>query len=251
MPPEIARSLPPYMQVLAHLREQIVSGRLVEGDTVPSERQLAVDWGISRGTAAKVLNELRHEKLVTAKQGSGTVVASRAALHHSPSDRLRSAEATGRIYPPGHYAKILSAGLGAAPARVALALGIEEGDVVIRRQRVTYNESDAPVSASTSWFVSELGERVPQLLQVERVVGGTPKAIEEQAGWSWQDGQDLVGARLATEEEADLLGIAELPVALLVGYNSLFDAEGKVIEYGEYLTHGDRFTCYTYRRPRD
>jgi hypothetical protein len=43
--------------------------------------------------------------------------------------------------------------------------------------------------------VAELGDRVPQLLQTERVVGGTPKAIEEHAGWSWQDGQDLVGAR--------------------------------------------------------
>ncbi|MEU3753056.1 GntR family transcriptional regulator [Streptomyces olivoreticuli] len=251
MSPEIARSLPPYMQVLTHLREQIVSGRLAEGDTVPSERQLAADWGISRATAAKVLNELRHEKLVTAKQGSGTVVASRATLHHSPSDRLQSAETTGRIYPPGHYAKILSAGLEPAPARVALALGVEEGEDVIRRRRVTYGGDGVPVSASTSWFVAELGEQVPKLLQCERVVGGTPKAIEEYAGWSWQDGQDLVGARLATEEEADLLGITELPVALLVGYNSLFDAEGKVIEYGEYFTHGDRFTCYTYRRPRD
>ncbi|MFF7098436.1 GntR family transcriptional regulator [Streptomyces rubradiris] len=250
MPPEITHSLPPYMQVLNHLRDQIVSGQLAEGDTVPSERQLAADWGISRSTASKVLNELRHENLVIPKQGAGTIVSARATLHHSPSDRFHAAETTGRIYPPGHYAKILSAEVQPAPARVALALGVEEGADVIRRQRVTYND-DAPVSSSTSWFLAELGDRVPQLLQTERVVGGTPKAIEEHAGWSWQDGQDLIGARVATDEEADLLGITERPAALLVGYNSLFDTEGTVIEYGEYISHGDRYTCYTYRRPRD
>ncbi|RLU90519.1 hypothetical protein CTZ27_21610 [Streptomyces griseocarneus] len=251
MPPEIAHSLPPYMQVLNHLRDRIVSGRLAEGDTVPSERQLAADWGISRATAAKVLKELRHENLVTPKQGAGTVVTSRATLHHSPAERFQAAETTGRIYPRGHYAKILSADIQAAPERVALALGLEEGADVIRRQRVTFGEDDTPVSSSTSWFAAELGERVPQLLRTERIVGGTPKAIEEHAGWSWQDGQDLVGARVATDEEAELLGITERPAALLVGYNSLFDAEGTVIEYGEYITHGDRYTCYAYKRPRD
>ncbi|ARZ72553.1 hypothetical protein SMD11_6977 [Streptomyces albireticuli] len=120
-----------------------------------------------------------------------------------------------------------------------------------RRQRVSYNEDNSPVSASTSWFKADLGEQVPQLLQTEWIIGGTPKAIEEQTGWAWQDGQDLVGARIATDEEAELLHITERPAALLVGYNSLFDADGAVIEYGEYLTHGDRYTRYTYQRPRD
>ncbi|WP_449475224.1 GntR family transcriptional regulator [Streptomyces abikoensis] len=251
MSPEIERSLPAYMQVLTHLREQIVSGTLSEGDTVPSERQLAADWGISRATAAKVLSELRHENLVIPRQGSGTVVAARASLHHSPAERFKSAQATGRIYPRGHYAKILSAGIAPAPERVALALGITENQDAIRRQRVSYSEDDAPVSSSISWFLAELADEVPELLITERIIGGTPAAIEARAGWSWQDGQDLVGARIATDKEADLLGITERPAALLVGYNSLFDAEGKVIEYGEYITHGDRFTCYTFQRPRD
>jgi DNA-binding GntR family transcriptional regulator len=96
-----------------------------------------------------------------------------------------------------------------------------------------------------------LAEPVPSLLQADRIIGGTPKAIEDQAGWRWEDGQDLVGARVATDSEAELLGITQRPAALLVGYNSLFDAEGRTIEYGEYASHGDRLTRYTYARPRD
>jgi DNA-binding GntR family transcriptional regulator len=68
MSPEIERPLPPYMQVVTHLRDQIVNGTLAEGATVPSERQLTADWGISRSTATKVLAELRHEGLVISHQ---------------------------------------------------------------------------------------------------------------------------------------------------------------------------------------
>ncbi|MFH8405601.1 GntR family transcriptional regulator [Streptomyces sp. NPDC018019] len=247
--PEIERSLPPYKQVLTYLREQIISGELAEGDTVPSERQLAADWGISRATATKVLGELRHENLVEPRQGVGTVVTARGQ-HQSPSDRFRSADVTGRIYPSGQYAKILSAGLVPAPERVALALGIEEGAQAVCRRRVTCDET-GPVSASTSWFAAELADAVPALLESERIPGGTPGAIEEATGRAWEDGQDLVSARIATDEEAELLGITERPAALLVGYNSLFDAEGNVIEYGEYLSVGSRLTRYAYQRSRD
>ncbi|RSO50678.1 protein KorA [Streptomyces sp. WAC 06725] len=228
----------------------MLSGELAEGDVVPSERQLVTDWSISRATATKVLNELRHEHLVAPRQGVGTVATARRTQHHSPSDRFRSADVTGRIYPPGQYAKILSAGLVPAPERVALALGIEEGAQAVCRRRVTYNES-GPVSASTSWFAAELADAVPALLATERIPGGTPGAIEAATGRLWNDGVDLLGARMAADEEAELLGLTERPAALLVVYNTLSDAEGNVIEYGEYLSSGDRLTRYTYQRPRD
>ncbi|MFE9384846.1 hypothetical protein ACFYMO_16700 [Streptomyces sp. NPDC007025] len=91
---------------------------------------------------------------------------------------------------------------------------------------------------------------MPSLVQAERIIGGTPKAIEEQAGWAWEDGQDLVGARVATDEEAEFLGIRSRPAALFVGYSSLFDAEGR-IEYDEYRSDGNRLTRYTCARPHD
>ncbi|MFI0262552.1 GntR family transcriptional regulator [Streptomyces sp. NPDC017056] len=204
----------------------------------------------SAGYSAAGSCELRHENLVEPRQGIGTVVTARHTQHHSPSDRVRSADVTGRIYPPGQYAKILSAELRPAPERVALALGIEEGAQVICRRRVTCDES-GPVSVSTSWFAGELARAVPALLATERIPGGTPGAIEEATGRVWNDGQDLVGVRIATDEEAELLGITERPAALFIGYNSLFDEESEVIEYGEYLSAGDRLTRYAYQRPRD
>lgn len=250
MSPEIDRPLPPYLQVVNHLRDRIVTGQLAEGAAVLSERQLAEEWGISRATATKVLGVLRAEGLVTSRQGTGTVVTARAGLHHSAADRARTMQTTGRIYPPGQYAKILSAGLAPAHERAAEALGIEPGQEAIRRQRVTCNE-DGPVSASASWFSAELAETVPQLLVAERIPGGTPQAIEDATGWAWTHTEEVIHSRIATDEDAELLGITTRPAALLVGYNRLVDAEGRVVEYGEYISHGDRATRYTSSRPRD
>lgn len=247
--PEIDRPLPPYMQVVNDLRARIVRGELAEGDTVPSERQIAEDWGISRATATKVLASLRSEGLVESLQGIGTVVRARAQLHHSPADRLQTMSKTGRIYPPGQHAVIKSAGLAPAPVHVAEALGIAEGAEAIRRYRVTHNE-DGPVSSSISWFHAELAEAVPALLQAERIPGGTPGAIEQATGRAWVDGQDQIGAKNASAEEADALGVAE-GTALVVGRNTTRDAEGEVIEFGEYLASGDRWSIYSYVRTRD
>ncbi|MCX4682499.1 GntR family transcriptional regulator [Streptomyces sp. NBC_01433] len=247
--PEIDRPIPPYMQVVNDLRARIVGGELAEGDTVPSERQIAEDWGISRATATKVLASLRSEGLVESLQGIGTVVRARASLHHSPADRLRTMTKTGRIYPPGQYAVIKSAGLAPAPAHVAEALGIAEGAQAIRRHRVTHNE-DGPVSSSVSWFHAELADAVPSLLEAERIPGGTPGAIEQATGRSWIEGQDQIGAKNATAEEAEALGLAE-GAALIVGRNTTRDAEGGVIEYGEYMSAGDRWSTYSYTRTQD
>lgn len=247
--PEIDRPIPPYLQVVNSLRARIVRGELAEGDTVPSERQIAEDWGISRATATKVLAALRSEGLVESRQGIGTVVQARARLHHSPADRLQTMSKTGRIYPPGQYAVIKSAGLAPAPAHVAEALGIAEGAQAIRRYRVTHNE-DGPVSSSISWFAAELAEAVPALLEAERIPGGTPGAIEQATGRAWVDGKDQIGAKNADTEEAEALGVAE-GTALIVGRNTTRDAEGEVIEFGEYLTTGDRWSVYTYTRSQD
>ena len=60
------------------LREAVRSGRLVSGTRLPSSRSLAADLGIARNTVADAYAELVAEGWLTAQQGSGTRVATRA-----------------------------------------------------------------------------------------------------------------------------------------------------------------------------
>ncbi|PRH80931.1 GntR family transcriptional regulator, partial [Streptomyces solincola] len=61
------------------LREAVRSGRLAPGARLPSSRGLAADLGIARNTVADAYAELTAEGWLTARQGSGTRVARRAA----------------------------------------------------------------------------------------------------------------------------------------------------------------------------
>jgi DNA-binding GntR family transcriptional regulator len=240
--PEIERPEPPYLQVVRHIREQIQDGRLPEGSTIPSARQITKDWDISLATATKVLAALRSEGLVRAVVGVGTVVT---APTPSPHGHLVSMNQTGRIYPRGNYARILASELVPAPNSVAEALGVAPGAPVIRRHRVTFRGED-PLSVSTSWFDGSLADTAPLLLAAERLTQGTPRYIQEMTGRKVVRGRDNIKARIVSPDEAALLNI-EPGTAVLQGANTYIDAEGDVIEFGEYVAPGDLGWSYEYQ----
>jgi GntR family transcriptional regulator/MocR family aminotransferase len=67
------------------LREAVRSGRLAPGTRLPPYRSLAADLGVARNTVADAYAELVAEGWLTARQGSGTRVAERAAPPGAPA----------------------------------------------------------------------------------------------------------------------------------------------------------------------
>lgn len=67
--------LPLYKQVEKHVTQLIVEQRWKPGDMLPSEFQLASEFGVSQGTVRKALNTLTDAKILTRKQGLGTFVS--------------------------------------------------------------------------------------------------------------------------------------------------------------------------------
>lgn len=68
--------LPIYAQIKEQVKEQILSGELVENETLPSLRQLAKDLKISVLTTTRAYNELEEEGFITSRQGKGFFVMS-------------------------------------------------------------------------------------------------------------------------------------------------------------------------------
>jgi DNA-binding GntR family transcriptional regulator len=232
---------PPYLQVVTALKARIISGELQHGDALPSVRELAAQYEISTATAQKVHRTLKAEGLAEARQGSATTVSTRRTLHRTAADRLESALQTGRIYTDGEYAVITAASLAEPPEWVADLLGTE--GPAVRRERVTNNRDAQPVSASISWFASELAETVPALLVRDRIVGGTPSAIEAATGRRAVATEEATTAASATEEQAALLGVdAGAPV--LLSRNVYVDSEGETIEVGESVAPAGRWRVH-------
>lgn len=246
MTPRVERLDPPYLQIVAQIRQQILDGKLQDGDTIPSARQISKDWGVALATATKVLSALRADGLVEGVPGKGTVVRLKDSAWYTPKDRFSSVERTGRIYAPGEYAKIVSSEVVKASDSISDALGVRAGTRVIRRHRVAFNADDNPVSASVSWFAGTLAKQAPKLLEAERMPQGTAAYIADMTGRRAVNGRDQLAARGATKQDAKDLGV-KVGSPVLVGHNWLYDTNGDVIEYGEFVRIPDRWSSYDYR----
>jgi DNA-binding GntR family transcriptional regulator len=243
--PTIDRPEPPYMQVVRHIRDEIISRRLAEGATVSSARQIAAEWDIALATATKALATLRAEGLVRGVPGVGTVVVAQSSVHRSARDRSTSVHRSGRIYPPGHYARVRAAELVPAPERVADMLGLNIGVPVIRRRRTTYDDTHQPVSTSISWFDGALASSCPALLVTEWIRQGTSGYIQTQTGRAVTAGYDQVAASAASAQDAEELGV-EPGSPVLLTHNRWVDDHGAVLEYGQSISPPNRWALYEY-----
>ncbi|WP_327190061.1 GntR family transcriptional regulator [Streptomyces xinghaiensis] len=228
--PRIEEAQPKYLQIAHHIRDQILRGDLRPGDEVPSERQLANDWGVSRPTAARSLEALSHQGLVEKRQGSGTYVRG-LAVNRRARELYGRAKQTGKIYTPGEYAVITSAGWLEAPDYVAEALSLAPGSRAVHRRRVTKDQS-GPITLSTSWFGPDVGERAPKLRDPDRIREGTLMYVENQTGRQGSYAEDRMCARLATEDEAADLEL-EAGSAVLIVHHVVYDLQDRPLEFAE------------------
>lgn len=226
--PEIQQALPKYVQIAAHIRDQIVRGDLQPGDEVASERELAASWSVARPTAARALEVLRVQGLVTSRQGAGTFVNDVNAVPRA-RERYARADAPGGMYGAGESIEFVANDVVAAPPHVAEALDLPSEGQAIRRMRLLRGRERRPIELSTSWFRPELAETAPRLLEAERLIGGTAKYLAEVTGRSTAYARDQVAARLAQPEECQLL---ELPnvAAVLVYRLVVFSADDRAIQ---------------------
>ena len=228
----------PYVQIIEHFRQEIRSGRLQDGDMLPSGREIAQQFGVSLATAAKVATGLQALGLVTPRPGAGTMVTA----PRPPADRARGGPllitlATRTPARPGDKARVLEAGLVEAPQTVAAQLGVEPMTQVIRRRQATVRDG-VTAAVLTSWFPAALGETVPDLLRKTRLAG-------EITGYEPAWGEDWVSARPPTSAEAREFGIKRGSPVVVV-HSRRFGADDGVLEYSELTARADTRVEYRY-----
>ena len=70
--------LPVYRRLENEVKRHIADRRLKRHDRLPSESQLAAEYGVSIGTVRKALNNLVTEKIIYRRHGQGTFVSPRS-----------------------------------------------------------------------------------------------------------------------------------------------------------------------------
>ncbi|BDZ44195.1 FadR/GntR family transcriptional regulator [Naasia aerilata] len=72
--PPLRRAETAATTIAAHLERLIATGTVPPGSKLPSERELAATWSVSRSTLREAMSELEHKRLLERTPGRGTLV---------------------------------------------------------------------------------------------------------------------------------------------------------------------------------
>ncbi|MET7368356.1 GntR family transcriptional regulator [Streptomyces sp. NPDC005566] len=225
-----------YEEIAESLRARIAAGEFAPGVTIPSGRELAEQWDVSRATAIKAVDVLRNDGVVVAKQGTGFVVTETPVARPAGARRAGSARILGGM----PFTRIREPDWAEPSVRVAGALGISSGVLALRRIRVHQLPDGTPHSCVEAWFPPEIAEVAPRLADTAPIAEGTTRYVRRQTGRSPAEGVDITTVRLATETEAGRLGISvTTPVAVLL--HTAHDQDGLPLVCEEGVTPSSLF----------
>lgn len=120
----MTKLLPLYAQLADTLKNKIYSGAYAMGDSLPSEREMALQYGISHFTVRKALDVLERDGVIIRMQGKGTFVKSPQLTVDLQSMGSFSSIARGRN--SSVRSRILYSGIRKAKFKYAHIFGIDE-----------------------------------------------------------------------------------------------------------------------------
>lgn len=231
-----------HARIASALRDQIVSGELRVGDTLPSEAQLGVAWNASRGPVRHALATLKTEGFVESAQGRATTVRSRQLTQRVDTflPFSRWAKEFGRT-PSGNTIEISRR---RASTEAAQALHIERGEPVIELVRLRLLDG-VPTMLEHSTFIERVGR---QLFDFGLDDGSITDFLRER-GVTYHAVIQVLDAVAADAQDASLLGV-ELGGPLLRQRRTASDVDGTIFEYSDDRYRPDLVTfSVAYLRP--
>lgn len=224
--------VPVWAQIEESLAARIAGGELRVGDRLPSERELAEQLRVSRGTIRQALDALATRGLVERGVGRGTFVAAGKV-------EVRLSEVAGfteRLARTGLVAsaRVLHAALAPAGAQVASALAIQDGSPALRVERLRFVGRLA-LTLEDSWIPAE---RFPGLEELD-LRGSIYELMRDLYDRAPVRVVETLEPVVAQAHSAEALGVAR-GAALLLVERTAFDAGGIPVEYARDLHRGDR-----------
>ncbi|OHV33040.1 hypothetical protein BCD49_28285 [Pseudofrankia sp. EUN1h] len=138
------------MRIHRELSDRIASGQWPAGSLLPSQQQLAAQFGVSVMTLRQALQLLADDGLIQTRHGAGTYVAAR---HAYDLGGLRSFAADLSAQDAGVTTELLAAGTVTPPADVAARLGAPGEVLRLRRLRLA---GGRPLIVQTSYLPAAL-----------------------------------------------------------------------------------------------
>lgn len=227
--------IPLYIQIKNYIRLNIEAGTFTSNSRLPSERQLAAQFSVSRLTVSKALNELAQEGYVYSRVGKGTFVSPQKIDQELSNLTSFTEEMSQR----GQHARsvVLRAEHLPASPDVARALNIVSGVQLLVLKRVRYAD-DRPLAVEQSSLV---GAMCPDILKKHDFATESLYAVlQENYGIYMTSAQQTIEARKPSSEELRLLHI-DPDVSILGITRITLNQDDVPVEYVESAYRGDLY----------
>ncbi|MEA4897314.1 MAG: GntR family transcriptional regulator [Eubacteriales bacterium] len=185
-----------YEQMMQHLRVAIRTGQYAPGQRLPSEAEMCRQFGVSRITARRAVQELVSEGLLERKQGKGTFVGQpKIAIKVMAMDGFQGFSS---MREGDSYVRVLRKERRGATGKEAGMLGIPPGAPVCELVRVLEVENSR-ISLDRSVFTEG---RLPGLMDLVQDNTSTYELMEKKYGLQNVRVVKEITATLARPDEA-------------------------------------------------
>ena len=221
--------IPLYYQLKEHLLREIQQ-HYEAGDLLPSESAIETQYGVSRITVRKAIEELSREGIVVKKQGKGTFVQEQKILY----DANIIGSLTQRLEAQKHQLKTQSIEyITITEAHHAKTLLGCETLLCIKRFRTL---DGAPFALMLNYIDATKVPGLKEKFDTESLY----TIYKEQYGISFWHAEETVEAKAATREQSKKLKIPENSPLLCLQRLS-FDKKGRPMEYSDIVIKSDMY----------
>jgi GntR family transcriptional regulator len=222
-------SRPVHISIRDDLRARLMAGEWAAGQRLPSETDLAANYGVARMTIRQAIGALASEGVVVRRQGVGTFAIDQSPVR-STNKLLSFAEEMRR---QGHevQATLLRAAVEQPPpaAREALQLPPSAASVLVRRVRLV---DGCPIIVQNSWLPNA---RFAGLAADPLLDGSLYAMLETSYGVSIVRATQVFAVGVAGQRDAAALGLqAGAPVLLIT--RTAYDPSSRAVEFAVSVT---------------
>ncbi|MFI5687930.1 GntR family transcriptional regulator [Streptomyces sp. NPDC051636] len=238
---------PLYLRVAEELRARIESGELPPGTRLPSISEIIRQYGGSNSVASGAYKLLVDDGLVVSRHGAGHYVRSpetpellvrRHRRRSEDSPFAQGAAEQGAVGTWRHESTTEQ-----ASESVAVRLGVDPGAPVMHTSYV-YLADDLPVQVAESWEPLALtGQSLVALPEVGPYAGVGVAARMRVLGVEVGDPVERVRARMATRQEAQMLGMTPPGPVLSIERTYYDQTTGRPVETADIALRGDRWVA--------
>lgn len=230
------QTVPVYIQIHDKIRKEIEDGLWAVGDRLPSERELSIQFGVSRMTLRQAIQALADDGILERKIGSGTYVA-----RQKVQEKMTGTTSFTEI--------MLSQGRTPSSKTIAYyttkpsssemeKLKLSAADSILRMERVRYAD-DVPIC----FEVASIPLTIVQGYSKAEITQSLYSTLENKGGYKVGDATQTISAMLASEQIADYLEIKRGDAVLRLRQLTYL-TDGRPFEYVRTQYVGNRFEFF-------